>query len=329
MGRKKTDYIERLRSKLWCRLVVNETGKSLYELNKEFFGNQFKLLEDGSTSRPTTWESYNRIGKCPPRELVERVGKTCPIALNYYNDPFWSIASDKELTEPEILTWLQLWAPKTLSGFKLVGGKLTTNSYLPGTVDGLFKKGDLTSLGALIALARLAKEYRHGSLYLDAVESSLHVLIFNLSQTDLGLISDELFPYIKSRFLSEPVCRHVLYEDCLNIDLYTESLDDSLNILIDRKIIKSDLRSKSKATCYLWRDQYITDYLTTLRYTKDHERAHALRDIQAILTEDGRSHQRRHLLFQIYMMRHGVQFYKELLAAGDDVDRIHFSHLEM
>lgn len=198
---------------------------------------------------------------------------------------------------------MQQNAPNVLSGLNFESNGIVTNRLLPGIIDGLWKKAGLVELGALIALARLAIASRNGELYLDSLNSSLHVLIFNLSQTDLGLIRDELFDYIKSRFLSEPLNNEILYEDCTNIALYTQSLNDSLNVLIDHKIINNDLRSKAKANFFFWTDRITNDCRTGLCFEEREQLAQTLDGLYKSLSEDGRSRRRYNMHFTIIKLR--------------------------
>lgn len=300
MGRPEKDEIDRIENKMWCRAVAKVSGLSWYGLNKKYFESGFSKNRDGVLSRPTNWDKYNREGTTPSDSLVKLVTLDYPETRKWLDHPFWDIACAKELDLVEILQWIRMNEPKVSVSAK---SSLTINNF-PSLVDTLWRRGDLLSLGTLIAFIRLAWHYRDGALYLDAVQAAMHVLIFNLSQTELSLVRDELFTHIKFHFLSMTINYEMnIFEQNADVPSYTQTLHESLKILIDRRIIKDNNSSKAKASFVLWKEDFVKSCVTELHFLKGKDLEEALGRITKELARDRRSGKRDMTFFQIIKLR--------------------------
>ena len=126
------------------------------------------------------------------------------------------------------------------------------------------------SLGTLLALIRLAWHYNDGYLYYDAAQAAMHVLILNLSQSELALVKDELFSHIKLNFLSSCIGDDiVLFKGCDSISHYIETLNQSLGILLDQNVILENPSQKAKASFILWEENIIKKCISELPYFQD------------------------------------------------------------
>lgn len=102
--------LKRLKAQTWFNAVADISGKSAYQLEKEFC--DLKILgEDFNKSRPRLWEKY-KSGKAIPRFNVT-FDKKAPIAIlveekypntiQWLNGPLWNLANiDFELAMSDI-----------------------------------------------------------------------------------------------------------------------------------------------------------------------------------------------------------------------------------
>ena len=102
--------LKRLKAKTWFTVVAEISGKSAYELEKEFCGPKL-LRGDFNKSRPRLWEKY-KSGKAIPRfnitydekiPIAILVEKKYPNTIKWLNGPLWDLANIyHELTMTDI-----------------------------------------------------------------------------------------------------------------------------------------------------------------------------------------------------------------------------------
>lgn len=296
MGRRKKQEIDRIRIKMWSRSVANASGLTWYALNKKYFESEFHINEAGILSRPTYWEKQNREGTAPSDHLIDLVTRDYPQTRYWLDHPFWDIAGEDELPLEKVLQWVRFNEPKISISAK---SSLTISNH-PSLTDSLWKRGDLMSLGTLLALIRLAWHYKDAYLYYDAAQAAMHVLILNLSQSELALVKDELFSHIKLNFLSSSIDDDViLFKGCENISHYIDTLDKSLRILLDQNVILEKPYHKAKASFILRQENIIKKCVSELPYFQDERLTDAIEKVRNSFNRDGRSGKRNMSRIQI------------------------------
>lgn len=303
MGRHRRDPIEQIRSKGWSRSVARISGLSWYGLNKRYSEKGFGQNQQGANGRPTNWEKYNRNGVVPSSALVNRVAQDCPGTRMWFAHPFWNIACEKILDLTDVLNWIQTNSPSTGAKISFEENNSLKFKTMPATIDSLRKNGDLLSLGTLIALVRLAWHCSDGELYFDAAEATLYVLILNLSQTELACVEEELFDHIKFNFLSTTLNENInFFSQYDDINKYTQSLEKSLEFLMQRGVIKDNLSSKAKVSYFLWQEYLIYNGEAILHVLGEDDQRTGIAKILKLMSIDGRTDKRSMTRFQILKM---------------------------
>jgi hypothetical protein len=103
--------LKRLKAQTWFKVVAEISGKSAYELEKEFCDQKLLLWGDFNKSRPRLWEKY-KSGKAIPRFNITYdkkiptailVEKKYPNTIKWLNGPLWDLANiDHEHTMTNI-----------------------------------------------------------------------------------------------------------------------------------------------------------------------------------------------------------------------------------
>jgi hypothetical protein len=103
--------LKRLKAQTWFKVVAEISGKSAYELEKEFCDQNLLLWGDFNKSRPRLWEKY-KSGKAIPKfnntydkkiPTAILVEKKYPNTIKWLNGPLWDLANiDHELTMTDI-----------------------------------------------------------------------------------------------------------------------------------------------------------------------------------------------------------------------------------
>lgn len=103
--------LKRLKAQTWFKVVAEISGKSAYELEREFCDIKFLKRGDFNKRRPRLWEKY-KSGKAIPRfnaifdkkkPIAILVEEKYPHTIKWLNGPLWDLANvDNKLTMSDI-----------------------------------------------------------------------------------------------------------------------------------------------------------------------------------------------------------------------------------
>jgi len=236
------DDVDALAASIWADVVLRQSNlPTFYALEKELWLKRF-----GRTDRK--WKrtgKYNKHanGRRFSRKTLLQVDEHYPGTREWGELPLYRIIRDVPPTLEELISCTALVEPKLAARMRKIG--IPRSSYDQrswsllthgGTIDALWRRGDLDALTALLALARFADHIQNEFLHADAAWAARHVFMCVASHWPFHKARFRLYEILERNFFSRK------YQEDIEFGPLTEQeIDDIIDLERDAYLIAEDL----------------------------------------------------------------------------------------
>lgn len=240
--RRSKDDVDALAASLWADVVLHQSNlPTFYALEKELWLKCF-----GRTGRK--WKrtgQYNKYvnGRRFSRKTLLQVEESYPGTREWGELPLYRIIRDAPPTLEELISCMALVEPKLAARMRKVGTSRSSDNqrYLfqltrGGTIDALWRRGDLDALTALLALARFADHKQDEYLHADASWAARHVFLCVAAHWPFHRVRFPLHEILDRNFFSRRYQKNIEFGR-----LTEQNIDDSIDLLQQAFLIAGDL----------------------------------------------------------------------------------------
>ena len=270
------DDVDALAASIWADVVLRQSNlPTFYALEKELWLKRF-----GRTGRK--WKrtgKYNKHakGRRFSRKTLLQVDEHYPGTREWGELQLYRIIRVVPPTLEELISCTALVEPKLAARMRKIGVPRSSDDQRTlallthgGTIDALWRRGDLDALTALLALARFADHIQNEFLHADASWAARHVFMCVASRWPFHKARFRLYEILERNFFSRRYQRGIEFGKLTeqNIDDIIDLEQQAFLIAEDLSLINSKPGDYGRLIYWMFRDGF-NDTLTAL--TMAHE----------------------------------------------------------
>jgi len=236
------DDVDALAASIWADVVLNQSNlPTFYALEKDLWLRRF-----GQTCRK--WKRTGQFNKHAngrrfSRKTLLQVDEHYPGTREWGELPLYRIIRDVPPTLEELISCTALVEPKLAARMRKAGvprsaddRRYSSQLTRGGTIDALWRRGDLDAMTALLALARFADHVQDEFLHADAAWAARHVFMCVACHWPFHRKRFLLYEILERNFFSRK------YQEDIEFGPITEQeIDDIIDLGREAYLIAEDL----------------------------------------------------------------------------------------